>query len=41
MALLLGGSKRWSKRKMLHQFARQQCGLSLKMIDQIEAGGCY
>ncbi|WP_020558241.1 type II toxin-antitoxin system HipA family toxin [Thiofilum flexile] len=37
MALLLGGSKRWPKRKVLHQFARQHCGLSLKMIEQIEA----
>lgn len=36
MALLLGGSKRWPKRKMLHQFGRQHCGLSLKMIEQIE-----
>lgn len=36
MALLLNGSKRWPKRKMLHQFARQHCGLSLKVIGQIE-----
>jgi serine/threonine-protein kinase HipA len=36
MALLLNGSKRWPKRKVLHQFARQHCGLSLKMIEQIE-----
>jgi serine/threonine-protein kinase HipA len=37
MALLLNGSKRWAKRKVLHQFARQQCGLSLTRIEQIEA----
>lgn len=36
MALLLNGSKRWAKRKMLHQFARQHCGLSLTRIEQIE-----
>lgn len=37
MALLLSGSKRWPKRKILHQFARQHCGLSLKMIEQIDS----
>lgn len=37
MALLLAGSKRWPKRKVLHQFARQQCGLNLKIIEQIDS----
>jgi len=33
MALSLTGSKRWPKWKVLHQFARQHCGLNSKRID--------
>jgi len=37
MALTLTGSKRWPKRKVLHDFGRQHCQLSQRHIDQIEA----
>ena len=36
MALTLTGSKRWPKRKVLNQFARQHCLLSNKQINVIE-----
>lgn len=36
MALTLSGSKRWPKRKVLHNFARQHCLLTQKQITQIE-----
>ena len=36
MALTLTGSKRWAKRKVLHNFARQHCQLSQAQIHMIE-----
>ncbi|MEE9444998.1 MAG: type II toxin-antitoxin system HipA family toxin [Cocleimonas sp.] len=36
MALTLTGSKRWPKRKVLHNFARQHCLLGNKQINTIE-----
>jgi len=36
MALTLTGTKRWPKRKVLHNFARQHCLLGNKQIDIIE-----
>lgn len=36
MALLLAGSKRWPKLKILQRFARQHCGLSSAQVEQIE-----
>lgn len=37
MALSLTGSKRWPKRKVLREFARQHCQLMPQQIQQIEA----
>lgn len=37
MALTLTGSKRWPKRKVLHNFARQHCQLTQLKIKEIEA----
>ena len=36
MALTLTGSKRWPKRKVLHNFARQHCQLTQQKIKKIE-----
>ena len=36
MALTLTGSKRWPKRKVLHDFGRQHCLLTQRQIKQIE-----
>ena len=40
MALTMGGSKRWPKWKTLQQFAKLQCGLNTKKLNQAVAALC-